>query len=299
MPAIIIESPYPLFTDDDGVALEDGYIYVGTANLDPVANPIAVYFDSALTIPAAQPIRTSGGYPVYSGSPARLFVNSDYSIRVNDKNGALVFSAATSTGTTGTVVTTDGTQTLTNKTLVAPVLGTPASGTLTNCVGLPVSTGLTGAGSGVLTFLATPSSANLRSALTDETGTGAAVFATAPTIAGATFTGNAQTTPVVVIFSATAMAIDCALSNVFTIAMTANVTTAMTFSNLKDGQTINVFLTQDATGSRTMTWPASFKWPGASAGVLSTGANDVDLLVATYRAATGFWYATLLKDFGP
>jgi len=298
MPAIIIESPYPLFTDDDGVALEDGYIYVGTANLDPVANPVAVYFDSALTIPAAQPIRTSGGYPVYSGSPARLFVNSDYSIRVNDKTGALVFSASTSTGTTGTVVTTDGTQTLTNKTLVAPVLGTPASGTLTNCTGLPVSTGLTGAGSGVLTFLATPSSANLRSALTDETGTGAAVFATAPTIAGATFTGNAQTTPVVVTFSATAMAIDCALSNVYTIAMTANVTTAMTFSNLKDGQTINVFITQDATGSRTMTWPASFKWPGASAGVLSTGANDVDLLVATYRAATGFWYATLLKDFG-
>lgn len=298
MPAIIIESPYPLFTDDDGVALEDGYIYVGTANLDPVANPVAVYFDSALTIAAAQPIRTSGGYPVYSGSPARLFVNSDYSIRVNDKTGALVFSAATSTGTTGTVVTTDGTQTLTNKTLVAPVLGTPASGTLTNCTGLPVSTGLTGAGTGVLTFLATPSSANLRSALTDETGTGAAVFATAPTIAGATFTGNAQTTPVVVTFSATAMEIDCALSNVFTIAMTANVTTAMTFSNLKDGQTINVFITQDATGSRTMTWPASFKWPGASAGVLSTGANDVDLLVATYRAATGFWYASLLKDFG-
>lgn len=298
MSAIIIESPYPLFTDDDGVALEDGYIYVGTANLDPVANPVAVYFDSGLTIPAAQPIRTSGGYPVYSGSPARLFVNGDYSIRVNDKTGALVFSASTSTGTTGTVVTTDGTQTLTNKTFVAPVLGTPASGTLTNCTGLPVSTGLTGAGTGVLTFLATPSSANLRSALTDETGTGAAVFATAPTIAGATFTGNAQTTPVVVTFSATAMAIDCALSNVYTIAMTANVTTAMTFSNLKDGQTINVFITQDATGSRTMTWPASFKWPGASAGVLSTGANDVDLLVATYRSATAFWYATLLKDFG-
>ena len=109
MPAIIIESPYPLFTDDDGVALEDGYIYVGTANLDPVSNPVAVYFDSGLTIPAAQPIRTSGGYPVYSGSPARLFVNGDYSIRVNDKTGALVFSASTSTGTTGTVVTTDGT----------------------------------------------------------------------------------------------------------------------------------------------------------------------------------------------
>ena len=54
---------------------------------------------------------------------------------------------------------------------------------------------------------------------------------------------------------------------------------------------------QDGTGTRIMAWPATFKWPGASPGVLSTGPNDVDLLVATYRAATGFWYATLLKDF--
>jgi hypothetical protein len=42
--------------------------------------------------------------------------------------------------------------------------------------------GVTGLGTGVATFLATPSSANLRSALTDETGSGAAVFATSPTL---------------------------------------------------------------------------------------------------------------------
>lgn len=70
----------------------------------------------------------------------------------------------------------------TNSTLVTPVLGTPASGVLTNCTGLPVATGVSGFGGGVATFLATPSSANLRSALTDETGTGAAVFATTPTL---------------------------------------------------------------------------------------------------------------------
>lgn len=67
-------------------------------------------------------------------------------------------------------------------TFVAPVLGTPASGTLTNCTGLPVSTGISGLGTGVSTFLTTPSSANLRGALTDETGTGAAVFASTPTL---------------------------------------------------------------------------------------------------------------------
>lgn len=65
----------------------------------------------------------------------------------------------------------------TSPTLVTPVLGTPASGTLTNCTGLPVATGISGLGTGVATFLATPSSANLRAALTDESGSGALLFA--------------------------------------------------------------------------------------------------------------------------
>ena len=50
---------------------------------------------------------------------------------------------------------------------------------------LPVAnggTGITSMASGVATFLGTSSSANLRAALTDETGTGAAVFATSPTM---------------------------------------------------------------------------------------------------------------------
>jgi hypothetical protein len=70
----------------------------------------------------------------------------------------------------------------TSPTLVTPILGTPTSGTLTNCTGLPVSTGISGLGANVATFLATPSSANLASAVTDETGTGSLVFATSPTL---------------------------------------------------------------------------------------------------------------------
>ena len=116
---------------------------------------------------------------------------------------------------------------------------------------------------------------------------------------GSTFSvgGSAATARSAVTFSATAMAIDCSLSNVFTTTFTANVTTAPTTTNVADGQTINWFITQDGTGSRTMTWPASFKWPGGTAGVLSTAANSVDLLVATYRSDTGFWYATIVKAF--
>ena len=85
-------------------------------------------------------------------------------------------------------------------TLIAPVLGTPTSGTLTNCTGLPVSTGISGLGTGVSTFLATPSSANLRAALTDETGTGNAVFSTAPTLDSTVTIGTAGGTTGAVLF---------------------------------------------------------------------------------------------------
>ena len=72
--------------------------------------------------------------------------------------------------------------TSTSMVLVTPILGVPTSGTLTNCTGLPVGTGVSGLGANVATFLATPSSANLAAALTDETGTGASVFANTPSL---------------------------------------------------------------------------------------------------------------------
>jgi len=81
----------------------------------------------------------------------------------------------TSTGTGNNVLST-------SPTLVTPALGTPSAAVLTNATGLPISTGVAGLGAGVATFLATPSSANLSAAVTDETGTGALVFTNSPTL---------------------------------------------------------------------------------------------------------------------
>lgn len=78
-------------------------------------------------------------------------------------------------------------------------LGTPSSGTLTSCTGLPIA-GTTGYGTGIATVLATPSSANLAAACTDETGSGLLVFATSPTFTtGMTITGGtvAANSPVI------------------------------------------------------------------------------------------------------
>ena len=175
----------------------------------------------------------------------------------------------------------------TNSTLVAPALGTPISGVLSNCTGLPVATGVSGLGTGVATFLATPSSANLRTALTDETGTGSAVFATTPTlvtpvIGAATGTSlslsgfNAVSAAAPTIASATTIAPTTPIVFISGTAAVVNITAAAPIST--GGGTITLIPT------------GAFTWTAAgNIAVLGTAVVN-RALTMTYDVTTTKWY---------
>lgn len=138
---------------------------------------------------------TGANFAVYAPPSPKLYVIYNASSYTATIYNSTVLGNTTAAGTgvsipAGKVMAlwTEGTNFVQQNThlnspsFTTPTLGTPASGTLTNCTGLPVATGISGLGSGISTFLATPSSANLAAAVTNETGTGALVFAESPTL---------------------------------------------------------------------------------------------------------------------
>lgn len=149
------------------------------------------------------------------------------------------------------------TQTLTNKTIAG------ASNTLT----VRIANDVTGLGANVATALATFSSANIKTACTDETGSGGAlVFATSPTLTTPVINGQVQGAAVAV----AALAIDWSLGNVFTKTLAAGANT-FTFSNQASGMTIMVRVTGAAS---TLTWP-TVKWAAGAAPTQTASGTDV------------------------
>jgi hypothetical protein len=175
----------------------------------------------------------------------------------------------------------------TNSTLVAPALGTPASGVLANCTGLPIATGVSNLGTGVATFLTTPSSANLLAALTDETGTGANVFANTPTLVTPVIGAATGTSLALSSFSAVSAAAPTIAS-----ATTIAPTTPIVFIS---GTTAVVNITAAApisTGGGTITLipTGAFTWTAAgNIAVLGTAVVS-RALTMTYDVTTTKWY---------
>jgi hypothetical protein len=92
-----------------------------------------------------------------------------------------------------------------------------------------------------------------------------------------TYTAGQATTPVAGGNVTGTVTPNANLANDWTYTLTGNITLANP-SNIRAGQTFNFLLTQDGTGSRTITLGSSYKFTGATAPTWSTTASRSDLL---------------------
>jgi hypothetical protein len=204
--------------------------------------------------------------------------------------GSLVFATSPTlvTPILGTVTSGNiSACTSTSMVLVSPILGTPTSGTLTNCTGLPVGTGISGLGTGIATFLATPTSANLNAAVTDDTGTGTLVFSNTPTLITPVIGAATGTSLSLSSFSAVSAAAPTIAS-----ATTIAPTTPIAFVS---GTTAVVTITAAApisTGGGTITLIPTGAFTWTTAGNIAVAGTAVvnRALTMTYDATTTKWY---------
>lgn len=102
--------------------------------------------------------------------------------------------------------------------------------------------------------------------------------------------------------SGTAINIDCLYNN-YRITMTGNVAASnftFTSNNIPTGKVfgLNLWIAQDATGSRTLGWPTTVKWPGATAPALTTTASKTDIFnIVTYDKGSNWFGFVAGKNY--
>jgi hypothetical protein len=145
---------------------------------------------------------------------------------------------------------------------------------------LPISTGVSGLGTNVATFLATPSSANLASALTDETGSGFAVFNVNPTFTN--YTETAYTAN-----SSTAITLSLANGTMQYITLTGSPT--ITMPTAASGKSFTLIL-YTGSGSYTVSW-STVAWAGGTTPTVTTTASKKDIF--NFYSDGTLWYGSL------
>ena len=97
--------------------------------------------------------------------------------------------------------------------------------------------------------------------------------------------------------SSSTITVDCATARVHTVTLGTN--TEFNITSLPTGGTVTIIITQDGTGSRTATFgtdgSAAVKFPSSSS-VLSTGANDIDV-VSIFNDGTNF-LGNIARNYG-
>lgn len=90
---LITQTPFAQYTDVDGLPLSGGSLYFGQVGQNPRTAPVGIFWDTAGTQPAAQPVKTLGGFTVRNGSPTNVYTSGAYSVALYNAAGALVFYA--------------------------------------------------------------------------------------------------------------------------------------------------------------------------------------------------------------
>ena len=133
--------------------------------------------------------------------------------------------------------------------------------------------------------------------LSSLTVTGAARFDSTVTVSGKGKFMTCALTPIVTLTDAASVATDLNTGNVFYVTLGGNRTLAApTETTTNIGAVGQIFIQQDGTGSRTLSYNTVFQFPGASVPVLSTAANAVATLFYAVRTTTKV-DAILVKNF--
>lgn len=130
----------------------------------------------------------------------------------------------------------------------------------------------------------------------DETITGNYTFSSSATFTAQVIGTGAQafSSPVSVAVASSAVSLDFATGNNFTTILNGNVSIANP-SNVQPGQSGIIYIVQDGTGSRTMSFNSNWKFEGGNAPTLSTGASDVDALIYNVRTSTAISAFSILN----
>jgi hypothetical protein len=115
------------------------------------------------------------------------------------------------------------------------------------------------------------------------------------------FTKNQSSSPVA-LTDASTVALDASLSNVFSLLATSGIGATRKIGNASNataGMVLLLWYTQDASGSRALTWDTQYKQPGGGTIVAaSTNSNAVDRYTLTRDPGNTFWAVELAKGIG-
>ncbi len=107
---------------------------------------------------------------------------------------------------------------------------------------------------------------------------------------------RAQATTVNVLTDAATIAVDASQSNKFRVVLGGNRTLGNPTSPL-NGQTIEILVVQDGTGSRTLAYDSKYVWPGGTAPTLTTTAGRADLLIFSYDSVSDKWVGSSILNY--